>query len=172
MVEKGIFMLIVADPDTSAIIGNGCYWILQPKGTTVPSVVLSVVATNDLYSTSGCTGLREMVLQMDSYASDAYSAAGLSRSLRLLWENYTGNLPDADATQVIASFISKDWMMPYEAGQKGFIYRNLLEFRMHYYDTSLPVSTPSNPYPTLDGGTFTGDDDGNVTESQIDGGTT
>ena len=172
MVEKGIFMMIVADPDTSAVIGNRCYWILQPKGTTVPSVVLSVVATNDLYSTTGCTGLREMVLQMDSYASDAYSAAGLSRSLRLLWENYTGNLPDADATQVIATFISKDWMMPFEAGGKGFIYRNLLQVRMHYYDTELPVSTPSNPVAIIDGGTGNGNDTGINTEATVDGGTT
>ena len=164
-------MLLVADTDTAAYVGNRVYWNLQPKGTQVPSVVLDIIATNDLYSMGGTSGMRELVLQADCYAADFYSARGLSRAVRLLLENYTGNLPDADATSVSSCIISKDFDMQYEPGGKGFIYRSLLEVRMHYYDTYLPVSTPSNPYPTIDGGTFTGDDDSNVTEAQIDGGT-
>ena len=172
MMEKGVWMLLSQDPGTSAIVGTGIYFILQPKGTTVPSIVLSLVATNDLYATTGCTGLREAVWQVDGYAVDYYSARSVTRAVRLLLENYTGNLPDADATEVISCIISKDWDMPYEAGNKGFVYRSLLEFRMHYYDTSLPVSTPSNPVAIIDGGTGTGNDTGVMTEAIVDGGTT
>jgi hypothetical protein len=170
MMEKGLYMLLAADPDTSAIVGSRIYFILQPKGTIVPSIVLSLVATNDLYATTGCTGLREAVWQIDAYAADYYSARATSRAARLLLENFTGNLPDADATQVISSIISKDWDMPYEEGGKGFVYRGLLEVRMNYYDTSLPVSTPSNPEAIIDGGTNTYDDDSDVTEAEVDGG--
>ena len=165
-------MLLAADPGVSAIVTNRIYFILQPKGTSVPSIVLSLVATNDTYATTGCTGLREAIWQFDCYAVDYYSARATSRAVRLLLESYTGNLPDADATEVTAVIVSKDWDMPYESGAKGFIFRSLLEVRMHYYDTELPVSTPSNPVAVIDGGTGSGNDTGNMTEAIVDGGTT
>jgi hypothetical protein len=52
-----------------------------------------------------------------------------------LLESYMGNLPDTDATPVSAVLTEKDWDMPYEEGGKGFVYRALLEFRIHFYDT-------------------------------------
>jgi hypothetical protein len=172
MFEKGVYMLLAADTGVSSYVGNGIYWTLQPKGTGVPSIVLSIVATKDLYAAAGCTGLREALIQVDAYATDYYSCRATSRAARLLLENFIGNLPDADATDVIASFIEKDWDMPYEPGAKGFIFRSLLEVRLHYYDTSLPVSTPSNPVAVIDGGTGDGDDTGVMTEASVDGGTT
>jgi hypothetical protein len=171
MMEKGLYMLIAQDSGVAALVNNRVYFILQPKGTGVPSVVLSLVATKDLYDTTGCTGLREALWQVDAYAADYYSCRATSRAVRLLLESFTGNLPDADATQVIAAFIEKDWDMPYESGGKGFVFRSLLEVRLHYYDTSLPVSTPSNPEAVIDGGTLTIDDTGVVTEATISGGT-
>ena len=132
-------MLLTADSGVSAIVGNRIYYILQPKGTIVPSLVLSCVSTRDLYSMSGITGLREGQWQIDCYASDYYSASGLQLAVKSLLENYVGNLPDTDSTAVAATFIDKCWDMPYEEGGKGFIYRSLLDVRFHYYDTSLSV---------------------------------
>jgi Protein of unknown function (DUF3168) len=153
MFIKGLYMLLTADPGVSAIVGSRVYFILQPKMTLVPSLVLSCVSTSDLYTMSGITGFREGQWQIDCYASDYYSASGLQLAVRSLLENYVGNLPDTDATAVTATFIEKAWDMPYEQGGKNFIYRSLLGVRFHYYDTSLPVSTPSNPEAVIDGGT-------------------
>ena len=155
---KGLYELLAADPGTSAIVGNRIYFIHQPKGTSVPSVVMSNIATNDFYSLSGNTGLREGIWQFDCYAADYYSANALQLAVRALLENYVGNLPDAGATAVISSIITKSWDLAYEPGSKGFIFRSLLEVRMHYYDDSLPISTPSNPEAVIDGGTNTNND--------------
>lgn len=172
MFVKGLYMLLAQDAGVSAIAGSGIYFILQPKGTSVPSVVLSCVSTGDLYSMAGNTGLRDGLWQIDCYASDYYSSNALMLAVRDLLENYTGNLPDADATEIISSIVEKSWDMPYEPGGKGFIFRSLLEVRFRYYDTSLPVSTPSNPVAIIDGGTGDGNDTGVMTEAIVDGGTT
>jgi hypothetical protein len=76
------------------------------------------------------------LVQVDAYASNYYDARATSRAVRLLLENYSGTLPDADATSVIACVVEKDWDMPYEEGQKGFVYRALLEVRIQYRDAS------------------------------------
>ena len=165
-------MLLAADPGTSAIVGNGIYFILQPKGTTVPSVVMACTSTSDTYTMQGNAGIRQGLWQFDCYAADYYSSNALQLAVRSLLENYTGNLPDADATPVLSAVVEKSWDMPYEAGQKGFIFRSLLEVRFTYYDTSLPVSTPSNPVAIIDGGTGTGNDTGVMNEAIVDGGTT
>jgi hypothetical protein len=154
MMEKGLYMLLAADTGTSALVGSNIYFILQPKGTGVPSIVLSITVAKDFYTFKGVSGLRSALIQVDAYASNYYDVRATSRAVRLLLEGYMGNLPDADATAVGGCIVEKDWDMPFEAGQKGFIYRALLEVRMYYYDTSLPISTPSNPIATVDGGSF------------------
>jgi hypothetical protein len=170
MFEKGLYELLTQDAGVSALVGSRVYFILQPKGTIVPSVVLSIVATGDNYTFAGASGLRSALVQVDGYASSYYDSRAVSRSVRLLLENYAGNLPDAGATPVLGCIVEKDWDMPFEEGSKGFVYRALLEVRFIYSDTFLPISTPSNPEAVLDGGTGTYDDTAMVTESVLDGG--
>lgn len=136
MFVKGLYMLLSNDPGISSFVNGRVYWILQPKGTSVPSVVLTVVSNKDLYAMSGNAGLQEALVQIDCYGAAYYDAAGTALAVRGLLEDYVGNLPDTDATAVIATFIEKTWDMPYEEGGKGFIYRTLLEVRFHYYDHS------------------------------------
>jgi hypothetical protein len=159
MFEKGLYELITQNAGVSALVSNRIYFILQPKGTSVPSIVLSIIATGDTYSFKGASGLRAALIQVDAYASNYYDARATSRAVRLLLENYAGNLPDADATSVLGCVVEKDWDMPYEEGQKGFVYRALLEVRMFYSDTFLPVNTPSNTEADIDGGSI------NITDS-------
>jgi hypothetical protein len=153
VIEKGIYGLLTQATSVSALVGNRVYYILQPKGTLVPSVVIGTVATDDVYSVAGASGLRFGLYQFDAYAADYYSCRAVSRAVRLLLENYKGNLPDADATTVLGCMIEKDWDMPYEAGQFGFVYRALLEVRFIYQDTFLPVSSPASGEGIVDGGT-------------------
>jgi len=156
---KGLYELLTQDPGVSALVGNRVYFILQPKGTSVPSVVMSCITTTDLYVMAGNTGKRDGLWQIDCYAVDYYSANAVQLAVRSVLENFIGNLPDADATPVIATFIEKCWDMPYEPGAKGFIYRTMLEVRFHYYDTSLPINTPASGNTALvDGGISTTDD--------------
>jgi hypothetical protein len=155
MISKGLYMLLTQDPDTSAVVGTRVYFVLMPKGVAVPAVVLTNITTSDLYDAAGNTGKREGLWQIDCFAANYQDAAALQSTVRNLLKDYTGNLPDASATPVIATFIEKDWDMPYEEGTKGFVYRALLEVRFHYYDSLLPDTAPSVPFGVIEGGTVT-----------------
>jgi hypothetical protein len=138
--EKDLYSLITTSSAITALVSNRVYFVLQPKGTSIPSIVLSLVTTNDLYESSGCTGLREGVWQIDCYGADYYTAKSVSKAVRLLLDNYMGNMggsvsPYVAGTAVTSCMISKDWDMPYEEGGKGFVYRSLLEIRMRYIDS-------------------------------------
>jgi hypothetical protein len=132
MLEKGLYALITTDAGVSALIGTRAYWVLAPKGSALPQVVLARVTTEDTYDTQGATGLRDAVVQVDCYAADFYGSRAISLAVRKLLESYKGTL--ADGTRVSAVITRKDWDMPYEEGGKGFVYRALLEFSIHHYD--------------------------------------
>jgi hypothetical protein len=137
-VEQGLTQLIQKNAKVSSLInttnGAGAYWILMPKGAAIPCVVLSRVATSDSYAFSGPIGARNALFQVDCYASSYYASKALSMAVRKALASFTGNLPDADATNVPAVFTTKDWDLPYEEGAKGFVYRSMLEFRVWYYE--------------------------------------
>jgi hypothetical protein len=154
MVEQGLYQLIEADGDIDALV-NGVYWILAPKGAVVPYIVLSRVATADVYTMNGATGTRSALFQVDCYATDYYTSRSISLAVRQLLESYRGNLPDVNATAVAAVLTAKDWDMSYEEGSgKGFVYRALLQFRVWYYDTAVSVATAADLTTIIEGGTF------------------
>jgi len=136
-IEQGLFQLITSDSNVNAFVGASAYWILAPKGAIVPYIVLSRVATTDVYDTNGATGFRGALFQVDCYATDYYTSRSIALAVRSLLESYAGNLPDTDETAVTAVFTEKDWDMPFEEGSgKGFVYRALLQFRIFHYDNS------------------------------------
>lgn len=135
MLEKGLYKLLTSDAGVSALVSNRVYFVLAPKGSILPQIVVARVATGDNYTVDGATGLRDALFQVDCYAADYYSSRVISTAVRMLLESYKGTLPDPDATPVTAVLTEKDWDMPYEEGDKGFVYRALLEFRVWHYDT-------------------------------------
>lgn len=152
MIEKGLYELLTQDTGVSTLVGSRVFYILAPKGSPVPFIVVSRVVTNDGYAMSGHIDLMEGLFQFDCYAADFYTSRGISAAVRALLKDYRGTL--SDGTTISASLIDKDWDMPYEEGGKGFVYRALLSFRFHYYDESLPV--PPAPFvpADVDGGSF------------------
>jgi hypothetical protein len=154
MVEQGLYQLIESDGDIDALV-NGVYWILAPKGAVVPYIVLSRVATTDVYTMNGATGTRSALFQVDCYATDFYTSRSIALAVRELLESYRGNLPDVNATAVAAVLTAKDWDMPYEEGSgKGFVYRALLQFRVWYYDTAVSVAPAPDLTTVIEGGKF------------------
>lgn len=135
MLEKGLYQLVTQDSGVSALVGTSVFFILAPKGTPLPFIVISRVTTSDCYDMDGATGFREGLFQFDCYASDFYTSRAISLAVRQLFENYRGILPGTDPVSVSAVITDKDWDMPYEEGGKGFVYRALLEFRIRFYDT-------------------------------------
>jgi hypothetical protein len=133
-VEKGLLQLVAEDAGVDALVDGKVYWILAPKGAAVPYVVLSTVLTKDSYAMEGVTGLREGLFQVDCYATAYYPSRDIAKAVRDLLKNFIGTLPDTDSTKVEAVFIDKDWDMPYQEGAKGFVYRAMLHFRVHYID--------------------------------------
>ena len=155
-IEQGLLQLLTSDTDVNDLVGTKVYWILAPKGAAVPYVVLSRVTTNDVYDMNGATGFRNGLFQVDCYATDYYTSRAISLAVRQILESFIGNLPDTATTAVAAVFTEKDWDMPYEEGSKGFVYRALLQFRIHHYDASFLIPTNENngPEPSVDGGSF------------------
>jgi hypothetical protein len=156
-IEQGILQLLTGDEQTSALVGARVFWILAPKGAVLPYVILSRVTTSDDYDTLGATGFRHGLFQADCYATDFYTSRAIAQAVRMLLESYYGNLPDTDATPVSGVVSEKDFDLTYEAGGKGFVFRAVLEFRFHFYDTALPVTAPAGGEGTLDGGLFSDD---------------
>ena len=157
-IEKGLFQLIQTDSVVSSLVdmtgGKGVYWILVPKGAAYPCIVLSRVATSDTNTVAGDAGFRNALFQIDCYASTYYPAKAIAAAVRNVLKSFKGNLPDAESTAVGGVLQTKDWDMPYEEGATGFVNRALLEFRVWYYDTTLPITPlPSGP-AVIDGGNF------------------
>jgi hypothetical protein len=154
VVEQGLYTLIEADADITALV-NGVYWILAPKGAVVPYIVLSRVATSDVYTMNGATGTRSALFQIDCYATDYYTSRSIALAVRQLLESYRGNLPDVNSTAVAAVLTEKDWDLPYEEGSgKGFVFRSLLQFRVWYYDTAVAVAPAPDLTTIIEGGSF------------------
>jgi hypothetical protein len=134
--------------------GKGVYWVLAPKGAAYPLIVLSRVATSDTYTFAGSAGFRNALFQVDCFSSTYYECRRVADAVRVLLESYKGNLPDTDATAVAAVLTNKDWDLVFEEGAVGFVFRAMLEFRVWYYDSALPITPlPSGP-AIIDGGTF------------------
>lgn len=154
MITQGILQLLTSDTDVSALVGTKVQWILAPKGWTLPYIILGRVDVGDTYTTEGTSGLRDLLLQVDCYATDYYTSQSIALAVRQLLESYRGNLPDVNSTAVTAVFTEKDWDMPYEEGAKGFVYRALLEFRIWYYESAVAISPAPDMTLTIDGGDF------------------
>ena len=157
-VEKGLFQLIQGDPTVSSLVtmanGAGVYWILAPKGATYPLIVLGTVSTSDTITFGGDAGFRNALFQIDCYASSFYQSRSIAKAVRNVLKSYRGNLPDTDSTAVAGVLQTKDWDMPYEEGSTGFIFRAMLEFRVWYYDSSLPITPVQGAPAVIDGGGF------------------
>jgi hypothetical protein len=137
-VEKGLFQLIQSNAGISSLVnmanGKGLYWILAPKSSSFPLIVLTRVATTDTIAMAGDLGFRNALFQVDCYAGDFYTTRAVAAAVRELLESYSGTLPDTDSTVVNAVLQTKDWDYPYEEGSVGFVYRAMLEFRVWYRD--------------------------------------
>ena len=146
MIEQGLLQLIGADAGVKALVPadisgtTQVYWLLAPKGAKAPYIILSRVDTKDSYDMQGATGLRRGLFQVACVTnSDAGVSTGfnysrlMSKAVRLLMESYRGTLPDSDATRVSAVITDKDFDMPYQEGQKGFVFTAVLHFYVSFY---------------------------------------
>ena len=104
----------------------------RPTSLALLYVVLSRVTTKDSYDMVGDTSLREGLFQADCYSADHYGSRAVAKAVWNLLKSHRGTLPDTDSTKVQATFIDKDWDMPYQEGAKGFVFRALLHFRVHF----------------------------------------
>jgi hypothetical protein len=154
-IEKGLFQLIQSDATVASYVtmtgGKGLYWVLVPKGSAYPCIVLSWIGTLDTIAFSGDLGLRNGLLQIDCYSSQYYNSKDIADAVRDVLKSYKGTLPDVDSTAVAGVLQTKDWDMPYEEGAVGFVYRALLEFRVWYYDDTFIVDG-NNGIIVIDGG--------------------
>lgn len=140
MIEQGLFTLITQAPTVAAAVGadsNGiarAWWVLAPKGATLPFLIFSRVSTTNTNAMSGPMGLREGLFQVVCYSTTYYGSRSVAKAVRKFLGSYKGTLPDTDATVVQGVLIERDWDDRYEEGAKSFIYGAYLQFRIFYYD--------------------------------------
>jgi hypothetical protein len=163
-IENGLLQELAGNSGVTSILPNDVsgnpqiYWVLAPKGAKPPYVILSRVATSDLYTYQGSTGVRDGLFQVDCYSdskagvsSGYYTARSLATAVRDVLSGFRGNLPDTNSTPVLQSLLEKDWDMPYEEGSTGFVFRVLLEFRVYYVEGALSIGPNPNFDLTIDG---------------------
>ena len=136
-IEQGLFQLLQSNATIGTLIntaqGKGVYWILIPKGATVPALVITKIATDDTVSTSKTFLTRGALFQIDCYGTSYYQSKNVATAVRGVLNNYTGTLTEGTVVQGIT--IEKDWDMPFEESSAlGFVYRNMLQFRVWYLD--------------------------------------
>jgi hypothetical protein len=161
-IEKGIYQKLASETTVTDFLGtqrNGApciFWSLQPQGTTLPALVLTVVYTSDVYSVQGASGFRIKRVQFDSYAINPYDSVAISDAVRRVFQSFQGSLPDDDSTYVQGCIVQNDMDFPVEmTGVKGpAVYRRLLEVNFQYWDTVVPPTTPTVRIPDIDGGNF------------------
>jgi len=143
MIEQGLFQLLTASPSITAVIPNDAagtpqvYWDLAPKGAKTPYIVLERIATSDVYTMAGTTGLRAGLFAVHCYADSSagvgsgyYFSRQISSAVRGVLASFHGNLPGTGSTPVEAVFLEKDQDMQYEEGSKSFVFHAYLEFRI------------------------------------------
>jgi hypothetical protein len=160
-IQQGLFQLIQSDATTASLVnmtnGRGVYWILAPKANKVselPVIILSRVSTSDTITMSGDAGFRNALFQVSCMAGDYYTSKLIAQAIRNLLKSYTGNLPDTASTAVASVTQEKDFDLPYEEGGVGFVYQAILQFRIWYYDSTLPITPVAGQPAVIDGGNF------------------
>jgi hypothetical protein len=104
--------------------------VLAPQGTPYPVLVFSRIATSDIYTMEGTTGLRNSLFQIACYASTYYTSRVAAAVVRKLLQDYTGTLPDGTVVQSV--MVEKDFDAQYEEGGTGWIYGAYLQFRIWF----------------------------------------
>jgi hypothetical protein len=98
-VENGLFQYIQSSSQLAALAdtsnGKGVYWVLMPKGASVPCVVLSRTATADTYAMQGSLKFRGALFQADCYGANYYSSRAIADAVRAVIESFINiTLPD------------------------------------------------------------------------------
>jgi hypothetical protein len=136
VIEQGLFKLIQSDAGVSALVtmtkNNGLYWILAPKSSMYPFIVLQRVATNNVHTMGGDPGIREALFQVDCYSSQYLNARAIAAAVCSCLGYYKGTLNDIDHTVVNSILVSKNWDLEYEEGSVGFVFRSMVEVRVWY----------------------------------------
>ena len=130
MLIDGLIYLVQANPDTNALVGDWVYENSIPRGNVFPAVVVHSYNGTQDYDYAGPIGIREQMVQFDTYGRTSVEARKLREAVRRLISRYKGTLPDG--TTVQAAFLEREMDMPFlpNADAKGVSNRSVLGFRI------------------------------------------
>jgi hypothetical protein len=105
VIEQGIQMLVQADADVLALCPEGGFLSSLPKDFPRPSWAYKIVSSTPLSRT---LGRQRQVLQerwqIDCFGDSPADAIRLAKAVDAILNNYSGALPDPDATVVQGIF--------------------------------------------------------------------
>jgi hypothetical protein len=142
--EQGLYQLLTQDQgdpltgrtSVASLIGDRAFWLLAPKETRTPFVVMQLVVTQDTYSAQGANKLRIKHVQFDSYGTTSTDpltgVVVVSDAIRKLLQSFSGQLPDG--TPINGCIVTRDMDMGYEPGTSGYEFRRLLEVQIQHTD--------------------------------------
>jgi hypothetical protein len=105
VIEQGIQMLVQADPAVRILCSVGGFYGSLPKDQARPSWSYKVISSSPMSRT--LADQRQVLQerwQIDCFGDTAANAIALANAIDAVLYNYSGTLPDPDATPVQAIF--------------------------------------------------------------------
>lgn len=129
--------LVSADAGVIAQLSTHVYaGSVLPRGYVLPAALLHTVSATTDYTLQGTTGMREITVQLDIYASTEDICGASLKAVRTVLKNYVGVLDGGSEVQ--ATFWQGDTDMPFNADttKTGIGYRVMSHICFYYIEAS------------------------------------
>ena len=135
VVESGLSNLLQNDATVNGMVAGRVYFSLAPKEASRPYVVIHLATNTPLVTLDDTTlDLDEARFQFDCYADDYLGARNLSKAIKALLQDFTGQLYTGTLVQACIANMEMD--SPYEVGGVGYLFRRILDITLFFVETT------------------------------------
>jgi hypothetical protein len=105
-IEQAIYNILVNTAGITALVGTRIYQVKMPDNVTFPAISYQTSFGSQIESFTGYSGLRNPVINIDTWASSAGAAKDLAEKVRAALHGYSGTYGDITIDNVLEwSFI-------------------------------------------------------------------
>lgn len=133
MIVEAVVQLLLADPDTAALVGDRIYPRFMPDGAAFPALVVSKVGGVGQYDLQGDVGLEAARVQVDCYSDKgASSVIAVRKAVRRKLSGFKGGPVSGSPCAIASSFCINDLDMTEPTTERAGprLKRRMLEFNI------------------------------------------
>lgn len=133
MLQEGLKSFLSANPQIFALVGTRVYASQLPEisaAAPLPAIVYREIHGDGVFSMDGADQLQFSRMQFSCYGKNYADAKRMARMLRLVFEGFTGDLPDGTQIQHIERQSELDLFE-----DAPFIYCTPIDFQIVYVDS-------------------------------------